>query len=293
MTWSLVTYRRLGETRERAGALHDGGVYALPMEGTGVLEILDRWDEAAPELERWSPANSAALDGVELLAPLRYPPKIMCAGANYRDHVAEMGVPEPAADWEPWFFLKAPSATVIGPTDSIRIDPDPAQQIDWEGELGVVIGRRGSNIAEASAANHVAGYVVLNDVSARGPHRRAAAPAEPFQFDWVVSKSQDTFCPMGPGVTPSWFVPDPHQLHLRLWVNDELKQDSSTSQLIQDCWQLVAGASRQMTLEPGDVIATGTPAGVGAPRGTFLAPGDVVTVEIERLGRIENPVEAR
>lgn len=293
MNWSLVTYRRPDDATERAGALCAGRVHSLPFEATGVMDVLCRWDEAVSRLRNWSPEDHSLIDGAELLAPLRFPPKVICAGANYRDHIAEMGVAEPPADWEPWFFLKAPSTTVIGPNDPIRINPDPEQRIDWEGELGLVIGRGGSNIAEVDAPGHVAGYLVLNDVSARGPHRRVGAPAEPFQFDWLASKSQDTFCPMGPGVTPAWFVSDPHRLGLRLWVNGVLKQDSNTSQLIQDCWQLVAGASRQLTLEPGDVIATGTPAGVGAPRGTFLRPGDVVAVEIEGLGRIENRVEAR
>ncbi len=294
MTWSLVTC--LAGGGERAAARRDDGtIVALPeplCDASGVMALLADWGATAALLGLWSPDDASVIAGAELLAPLRFPNKVLCAGANYRKHVAEMGLDNPGREWEPWFFLKTPTTTVVAGHGPVTIDPDPAARVDWEGELGVVIGRAGRNIAADEARDHVAGYVVLNDVSARGPHHRPSAPAPPFAYDWIASKSQDTFCPMGPGITPDWLIDDPNDLRLRLWVNGELQQDESTSDMILDTWALVAGASRWVTLEPGDVIATGTPSGVGAPRGKFLKPGDVVRVEIDGLGAIEHPVVA-
>ena len=207
--------------------------------------------------------------------------------------MAEMGAAPPGPDWKAWFFLKPPSTTVVGPGDAVRIDPDPAEQVDWEGELGIVIGRGGRDIAAADAGAHVAGFTVVNDVSARGPHRRDGAPHDAFRFDWLASKAQDTFCPMGPAVTPSWVLPDPDERRLRLWVGDELLQDERVGNMIVGWRRLVEAASSRVTLEPGDVIAAGTPAGVGVPRGRFLRPGEVVRVEIEGIGTLTNPVVSR
>jgi len=231
--------------------------------------------------------------GAALLAPLRYPPKLICAGVNYGSHMAEMGVGAPDPDWAAWFFLKPPTTTVIGPGAAIEIDPDPEEQVDWEGELGIVIGRGGRGIAAEDAAAHVAGFTVVNDISARGPHRREGAPHDAFRYDWLASKAQDTFCPMGPAVTPRWLLPDPDDQRLRLWVNDELKQDERAGDMLVGWRELVAAASARVTLEPGDVIAAGTPAGVGMPRAQFLRPGDVVRVAIEGIGTLRNPVVTR
>jgi 2-keto-4-pentenoate hydratase/2-oxohepta-3-ene-1,7-dioic acid hydratase in catechol pathway len=192
---------------------------------------------------------------------------------------------------DPYFFL-VPATTIIGPGDPIEVPIDAGAMVDWEGELAVVIGQHARNVSVENAPACVAGYTICNDVSARGLHRRTSYAAPPFEWDWLRSKGRDTFLPMGPSITPSWLVDDPHDLQLRVWVNGALKQDARTSDLIVDIWQLVAAASAFATLEPGDVITTGTPAGVGAPRGEYLRPGDVVTVEIERLGRLTNPVRA-
>ena len=197
--------------------------------------------------------------------------------------------PDPAAD--PFFFLKSPTTTVIGPLDDIRIGADPADRFDWEAELGVVISSRARDVLPEDALSIVAGYVVSNDIPARGLAQRAAAA--PFDWNWLGQKNQDDSCPIGPGVVPSWYITDPQDLAMTLQVNGEIKQKSSTSQMVVSVAQLIAGASRMTTLEPGDLILTGTPAGVGLPHNTFLHPGDVVTVEIEGIGRITNHIVAR
>ena len=292
--WGLCTYR-LADGADALGALRhaDGSVVAVPGHHRGLIAAIADWDGLERRLRHWDPADLPAVAGAEVLAPLRFPPKLICTGVNYGSHVAEMGAGRPGPGWEAWFFLKPPTTTVIGPDAAIEIDPDPDEQVDWEGELGIVIGRRGRGIAARDAAEHVAGFTVVNDVSARGPHRRADAPHDAFRYDWLASKAQDTFCPMGPAVTPRWLLPDPDDQRLRLWVNDELKQDERAGDMLVGWRDLVEAASARVTLEPGDVIAAGTPAGVGLPRDEFLRPGDVVRVEIEGLGSLRNPVVAR
>lgn len=164
--------------------------------------------------------------------------------------------------------------------------------MDWEGELAVIVGLGGRDIPVATALEHCAGYSVANDISLRGPHRRDT-PAAPFQWDWLASKGADTSLPLGPGIVPVWQVPDVQDLRIRTWVNDELMQDGTTADMVCSVAELVSHASRQVTLEPGDVLATGTPAGVGAARGRFLAPGDVVGVSIDGIGTLENPIRRR
>ena len=203
-----------------------------------------------------------------------------------------MGIEAPAEDWTPFFFLKPPTTTVVGPFDDVPVDGPEAARLDWEAELAVVIGVGGRDIPPAQALAHVAGYCVANDITARGYHRRASVPAPPFRYDWFASKARDGSLPLGPGLTPAWLVPDPQDLRIRLWVNDELQQDGSTADMICDIPTLVVAASQAVTLEPGDVISTGTPAGVGAGRGASLRPGDVVRTEIEQLGVLVNRIVA-
>jgi 2-keto-4-pentenoate hydratase/2-oxohepta-3-ene-1,7-dioic acid hydratase in catechol pathway len=222
----------------------------------------------------------------------RCPRKVICAGVNYRRHIAEMGTEPLSADWTPFFFLKPPTTTVVGPFDDVPVDGPEAARLDWEAELAVVIGVGGRDIPHAQALAHVAGYCVANDITARGYHRRANVPADAFRYDWFASKARDGSLPLGPGLTPAWFVPDSQDLRIRLWVNDELQQDGSTADMICDIPTLVAAASQAVTLEPGDVISTGTPAGVGAGRGVSLRPGDVVRTEIELLGVLVNRIVA-
>ena len=226
-----------------------------------------------------------------LLPPLRWPRKVICAGVNYRKHMREMGGEIPAAGWRPFFFLKAPTTSVIGPRDPIVISEAARARYDWEAELAVVIGVRGKNIDPERAGFHVAAYSVCNDITARGYHRRDAAPADAFSYDWFAAKSVEGSLPLGPGLTPAFLVPDPQDLRLRLWVNGELQQDESTADMVCPVAELIAAASEVVTLEPGDVIATGTPAGVGAARGLYLRGGDVVRVTIDGLGTLENTVK--
>lgn len=210
---------------------------------------------------------------LELLAPIPTPGKIICVGLNYRDHAAETGKPVPT---EPVLFAKfANSVVADGATVAI---PELTGEADWEAELGVVIGRTASRVSEAEALDHVAGYVCMNDLSARDLQRRGG--------QWTRGKAIDGFLPMGPMLVTTDEVPDPQALAIRCTVNGDVVQDSTTAQMVFGVAELVSTISQTLTLEPGDCIATGTPPGVGMamkpPR--FLADGDVVTVEIEGLG---------
>jgi 2-keto-4-pentenoate hydratase/2-oxohepta-3-ene-1,7-dioic acid hydratase in catechol pathway len=218
---------------------------------------------------------------LELRAPIQ-PGKVVAIGLNYRDHVRETGMEVPA---EPLVFAKFPSA-VIGPGEPIVIDPSLTSRVDWEVELAVVVGRRMRHVDIAGALEHVFGYTVANDVSARD-----------VQFgdgQWVRGKSFDTFCPLGPVVVTRDEVPDPQALRVWTRVNGDTVQDSSTSEMIFGVAELLAYCSRCFTLEPGDVVLTGTPWGCGEfmdPRRS-LAPTDIVEVEIEGIGVLRNPVVA-
>ena len=289
--WSLATYKS-GDEIDIAILRDDGTLVAPPelKQWTSTLELLDDWDQAAPVLERLQIQDAPVVEYDTLLAPVRYPRKVICAGVNYRRHIQEMGGEVPGPDWTPFFFTKPPTTTVIGPTDSITVHTPSTLRYDWEAELAVVIGIGGRDIAREDALAHVAGYCVANDVTARGNHKRANVPIEAFVYDWFASKSIDQSLPLGPGVTPAFLVPDPQDLQMRLWVNGELQQNESTSDMICNVDELIAAASKIVTLEPGDVIATGTPSGVGAGRGLYLTPGDVVRTTIEGLGTLENHI---
>jgi len=293
MNWSLATYQH--GTTIGIGALREDGVLFAPPElkqWATMVELLDDWAQAESVL------RTVTLDGVPVLAydalltPLRFPRKVVCAGVNYRKHIREMGGEVPADGWTPFFFLKPPTTTVIGPTDAIVVHRPETARYDWEAELAVVIGIGGRDIPLDEALSHVAGYCVANDISARGHHKRTAVPADAFTYDWFASKSIDGSLPLGPGITPAFLIPDPQHLHLRLWVNGQLQQDESTADMICTVAELICAASAIVTLEPGDVIPTGTPSGVGAGRGLFLSAGDVVRTTIDGLGTLENPVIA-
>jgi 2,4-didehydro-3-deoxy-L-rhamnonate hydrolase len=292
--WSLVTYTVGDDPAEHAGILRaNNAVCRVPdlAQYDGLMPAIEHWTDVAAMLRTLDSQPHETVVDARVLAPLRYPRKILCAGANYWSHLSEMGGTPDEGALDPYFFL-VPATTIIGPDDPIEVPLDDGANVDWEGELAVVIGKHARNVSVEHAPACVAGYTICNDISARGLHRRASYSAPPFEWDWLSSKGRDTFLPIGPSITPAWLVDDPHDLQIRVWVNDVLKQDARTSDLIADIWQLVAAASALFTLEPGDVITTGTPAGVGAPRGEFLRPGDVVTVEIESLGRLSNPVRA-
>jgi 2-keto-4-pentenoate hydratase/2-oxohepta-3-ene-1,7-dioic acid hydratase in catechol pathway len=190
--------------------------------------------------------------------------------------------------------MKPPSTTLTNPGDSIRIPRSSPNQIDWECELGVVIGRRCRDVDEDEAVGSIAGYTVVNDISDRGFRPNAGRkPRERDKFfDWMHGKWHDTFCPMGPCILSSDVVPDPQAFSLRLTVNGTTKQDGNTAEMVFPVTAVIAFLSEFVTLEPGDVIATGTPSGVGSASGTFLRPGDLVRATISEIGTLENPVEA-
>lgn len=297
MSWSLVNCKGEEGAQGKVAVLtEEGGIVDAPVAGTDdLLGLIEEWSEHEPELRSFDPGTLLPRNGDRghVLAPLRFPRKLIMVGANYYGHLAEMGIDRPEPGGAPFFFLKPPTTTIIGDGDAIELPDDPSYAVDWEAELGIVIGRVARDVSEDDAFDYLAGYTILNDISARGLHRRDDAIAAPFSFDWLGSKGRDTFCPMGPGITPRWLVPDPQQLAIKLWVNDELKQDSSTEDMIFDIPTVIAAASRSFTLEPGDVIGTGTPAGVGRPSGESLHPGDEVRVRIEGLGELRNPVTSR
>jgi 2-keto-4-pentenoate hydratase/2-oxohepta-3-ene-1,7-dioic acid hydratase in catechol pathway len=213
--------------------------------------------------------------------PIELPQKIVCVGLNYRDHAEEQGTELPTA---PLLFAKWPNA-LIGAGEPILL-PRVSQRVDYEAELGVVIGSRVRNVSPENALEAVRGYLCLNDVSARD-----------LQFadgQWTRGKSPDTFCPVGPDLVPRDHVPDPQALGIRCILNGEVMQDSSTKNMIFTVAEIIAYASRTMTFEPGDLVATGTPAGVGVFRDppVLLKDGDEVTIEIDGLGSLTNPVQA-
>jgi 2-keto-4-pentenoate hydratase/2-oxohepta-3-ene-1,7-dioic acid hydratase in catechol pathway len=292
MTWSLASYTARGG--QGFGVLREDGVLVGPAgleRWASPLDLLEDWPAAEAVLRDLDVGHAPVIEYDTLLSPLRWPRKVICAGVNYRKHMREMGGEIPATGWRPFFFLKAPTTSVIGPRDPIVISEADRARYDWEAELAVVIGVRGKNIDPERAGFHVAAYTVCNDITARGYHKRDAAPADAFRYDWFAAKSVEGSLPLGPGLTPAFLVPDPQDLRLRLWVNGELQQDESTADMVCPVAELIAAASEVVTLEPGDVIATGTPAGVGAGRGLYLRGGDVVRVTIDGLGTLENTVK--
>jgi 2-keto-4-pentenoate hydratase/2-oxohepta-3-ene-1,7-dioic acid hydratase in catechol pathway len=292
MSWSLATYAAGGTAC--LGVLREDGTLVAPADlkrWATAMELLADWPAAEPLLRDLDIEDAPPVEADSLLAPLRWPRKVICAGVNYRRHVREMGGEIPADGWRPFFFLKAPTTSVIGPHDPIVVRDAARARYDWEAELAVIIGTAGKDIDAERAVAHVAGYCVANDVTARGYHRRDVVPTDAFAYDWFAAKSMEGSLPLGPGLTPAFLVRDPQDLRLRLWVNGELQQDESTADMISPVAELIAAASQVVTLEPGDVIVTGTPSGVGAGRGRYLRGGDVVRVTIDGLGTLENTVE--
>ena len=265
-----------------------------------VLEVLRSWPEFAtklPELARSARrkgATAPSLSSVQLLAPILYPGTIFCAGANYKDHVLEMSralslPPEPdphQLGLKPWHFIKAAAQCVRGTGSRVAL-PAYSKKVDWEAEIAVVMGRECRNVSVENALGYVAGLTIANDLSARDHLKRDGIAAEsPFKFDWVSQKCFDGALPLGPWICPLDEAGDVGNLGIRLWVNDELMQDSSSSNLIFTMAEQISHLSTRLTLMPGDVIATGTPAGCGAARGRFLKAGDRVRVWVQNIGEL-------
>lgn len=258
----------------------------------GLFELLQRWDDVGPALralvdnldERIGRApNDPTL---RLLAPVRYPRAIFCAVVNYYDVVEDVGAERPdKARTRPYMSTKLPNC-VVGPDDAIIL-PTHTQKVDSEVELGVVIGRPCRQVLARDALDYVAGYTIVNDLSAREDNR----PDWPrFGSDWLLWKGWDTSAPMGPCMVPRELVADPHELGLRVTRNGTRVQDGRTSSMIFSVEEQIEYLSSFLTLRPGDVIATGTPAGVAWPRATYLQPGDELVCEIDGIGTLRNTV---
>lgn len=258
---------QLDGTGPVAALAHDGALHPL------AHDVADLIAGAGPGAEQ------AAVEGAELLPPV-VPGKIVAIGLNYRDHIRESGLDEPS---RPLIFAKFPTS-LVGDGAPIRLPLDVTERVDWEVELAVVVGRRTRDVAEADALSRVFGYTVANDVSARDVQQADG--------QWVRAKSFDSFCPLGPVVVTADEIPDPQSLRLRCRVNGETMQDATTDLMLFGVAELISFCSRSCTLEPGDVILTGTPWGCGEfmdPKRS-LAPGDVVECEIEGIGTLRNPV---
>jgi 2-keto-4-pentenoate hydratase/2-oxohepta-3-ene-1,7-dioic acid hydratase in catechol pathway len=290
----LVRYRHEGT--ENYGVLLRDKVLCLPILAKHMRKRLPRRledliasgvkavEDIEDLFEKAEEANVAdvsfSVNQVALLAPVGFPKKIVCLGLNYRDHAAESSASVPD---EPVIFMK-PHTAIIGLNESI-VKPSLVKKLDYEAELAIVIGRKAKNVPVTDAKSYIFGYTILNDVSARD-----------IQFkdkQWTRGKSFDTFAPMGPCITTENQLQDTSDLSIRTWVNNELRQNSTTKNMIFNVYEIVHHLSRIMTLEPCDIIATGTPAGVAfamKPQPKFLKAGDTVRVEIEKIGILENTV---
>lgn len=254
--------------------------------------LLEDWAGWNAMLDRYVTKNASLFDSggepVEQLkfeAPLAAPGKIICIGSNFHDHIAEMAIPMTPS--YPYSFIKPTNNTVRGSGDAVA-KPKKAELFDWEAELGVVIGKQCVDVSKEDALSVVAGYVNFNDLSCRD----WLASRPPVGVDWVQHKAFDGFAPFGPYLVPAEFVPDVQDMPMRLDVNGVTKQDSSTAQMVFGVADIIAHLTSIMTLMPGDIIATGTPAGVGhgAKPPQYLKAGDVVEIEIGDLGRLVTPI---
>lgn len=246
-----------------------------------MLEFLEAGQTALDALQQLIDSQQARipLNEVKLLAPVPRPGKFLGIGLNYADHIAETALEKPEY---PTFFTKQ-SSCVIADGDAIHL-PKVSEKLDYEVELAFVIGQRCRHVPLEKAHEVIAGYTLVNDVTVRDWQFRTPT--------WVIGKSFDTHGPMGPWIVTADEIADPHNLTLKAWVDDEMRQSSNTKHMIFNIYQMIAYLSQAMTLEPGDVIATGTPSGVGVkmkPRG-YMKSGQVVTIEIENIGRLTNPV---
>lgn len=315
-TYGLATFAAAGVT-EAVGIVVGDRIYPLsgllaaadPLRGQSVLALLDRWADVLPRLDeiaaaaRTSPTPSLSVEEVRFLPPVDLPRQIFCTGANYRKHVVDMTLDmnvgpaglegaelrrwaedmmdERAAHGEPYVFTK-PVSAVAGANDPLVL-PATTIKPDWEIELGVIIGEGGYRIPRSRALEHVAGYAIVNDISARDLIARKDYAM--LGTDWLKAKGQPGFLPFGPYLVPARFVPDPQALGLKLSVNGQVMQDESSADMLFDVARQIEYISQYARLYPGDVICTGSPAGNGTHYNRYLQPGDEMVAEIEGLGR--------
>ena len=301
--YGLATIRKNGQS---VPALKIGEAYWPVAEAGGrglpksVLGLLDEWSKSRPALaklaERIAAGKVKKTVGVpaaraKVEAPVQFPRKVIGVGANYAKHVAKAvkilekrGMPHQGESaGRPTFFFKSGTMAIVGPGKTAKYPLD-TKEFDWEVELGIVIGKRARAVPVEKALSHIAGYTVGLDLSARDMH---FVPKTLFKFDAFGGKAHDAGAPIGPTIVPAEFVGDPQKLGLKLSVNGEPKQDGSTADMVYDCAQIVHFASRIVTLEPGDVILTGTPEGTGIETETFLKIGDRISASIDRLGTLD------
>ena len=278
-----------------AGLYEDDHVVPLnDSEDTCVLEFLlggSRFEEAT----QFRSEEKLSMSDIRLLVPNPRPNKLFLLAGNYAKHIEEGGeIAAERAETFPYVFMKPPTTTLTNPGDSVRIPGVSPNHIDWELELGIVIGKGGKGIAEADALSHIAGFTIFNDISDRkfrpNPDRKER-PKDQF-FDWLHGKWHDSSCPSGPCIASAHTLVDPQNLAMQLRVNGELFQDASTAQQIFPVTAVVAFISSFVTLEPGDMISTGTSAGVGNTTQTYLKPGDQIEASIEGIGTLVSPVIA-
>ncbi len=305
MVWYALSSYRREETIRTALVLHEG-LYDLAdvtislstpaaWAQAGLDELLTQWVSVRPELDVLAEMAAGAVERLDELtldtngvAPPIKPSRIFCAAANYAKHASEMGTVLAAkAESRPYMFIK-PGTSIIGHNENVVI-PNASSQVDWEIELAVVMGREAHHVSANEALDYVAGYTVINDITARDLNVRDDYP---FKTDWFQGKCFDTFAPLGPWIVPSTCIEDPHALDLRLSVNGELMQEETTGAMIFNIGEQIEYLSSVLTLKPGDVIATGTPTGVGMSRGIYLKPGDVMDASISSIGSLRNPVAA-
>lgn len=278
----LVSFAVVSEGAPRVGLRLDDSILDLtPLGVTDAVTAVAAGAEVLQQAIEMPATSLISAAGVRLLAPIPRPPRIFCVGLNYRDHAVESKMEIPKV---PTIFLKLGSA-VIGPEEAVRI-PAMTKQPDYEVEFAIVIGKAGRNIAKEDWREHVFGYTILNDVSARDVQLATS--------QWVMGKSFDTFCPIGPAVVTADEIGDPHNLAIRLSIGGEVLQQSNTRELIFKAPELISYISSITALEPGDILSTGTPAGVGLGRNPqrWLQPGETMVAEVEGLGQLVNPVVA-
>ncbi len=278
----LISFEFFSERTPHAGLLLDDAIVDLaPLGASDAITAIQAGVETLGHAAEAPGRSLISASAVRLLAPIPNPTRIFCVGLNYRDHAIESKMEIPKV---PTIFLKLPSA-VVGPDEPVRIPP-LTKQPDYEVELAIVIGKGGREIAKENWLEHVFGYTILNDVSARDVQLATS--------QWTLGKSFDTFCPIGPAIVTADEIADPHALDIKLSIGGEVLQHSNTRELIFKAPELIAYISSITALEPGDIISTGTPAGVGLGRNPqrWLQPGEMMTAEIEGIGQLVSPVIA-
>lgn len=298
-TYRLVTYENDGTPQ--TGIVIDEMIHGLEAElaakgqtfrAHAMYALVQSWEVAAPilnEIADEPTTGGTPLVSANLAAPMPHPGAIYCAGANYYDHAKEMsGKDLDKTGIEPLFFIKS-MGCIVDPGAPIRISDDYSQKYDWEVEIALIIGKTARKVSVDNALDHVMGYTIMNDLSARD---RGNRDDWPFGMDWVRHKSFMDSAPMGPWITPASDIADPQKLALTTEISGEVKQNSNSDQMVFSCAEQIHFLSEQLTLKPGDIIATGTCAGVGVFAGTFLKPGDTIKMTVEGLGVLENTVVA-